>query len=828
LKKELDTSQSEVNNLKSENDTLSKELVHRDKRIEELIEKINQSELSLNDLGKKIQEKNTEMESMKKSMLEKEQNILNENQMLKTNIDQLNDQYKQSIELIENLKKEKTELEKRTSEKLSENEKLSSAEIERLKKELNRIESEKLTAERTVEALEKEKRHFDDSKLEMERLIDVKDGQLDNLNFQIKSEEENKIFLTKKVSDLEVKMSESLRENEKFHIKEIENLREEISRISSEKILADEEIEGLNKRISLLNDEIAARTIQIEELQQNEKNLIHRFQVKESLMVSQKDQEIEEFKRECNEKLKNSQIDIDSLQERLDQANKDYRASIEKIQQTRKQHLAKIKKKLQHCASILSLMDKLLFQSNETDQTVLTLFLSSLTEPKKNDESQEEKSNFEFDEAKFRELIEYKKNHLEKLDQLENLNQEIKKLGEINQNLQQEIVLVKSSSTENETKLSNEKIKISNDFQQKIDELQLKIDNLDLKNKQLQSEENRESHNLKTKILDLENELSQVRKHNDELVNQLKSDVESKEKNLMNVKKQADLRMASIKKKFENESQSKLEEINAKNYDLELKIKEKNKLIEMFKTENDNNVIKMNQLEEELEKKFVSEKLILQEDFGNKVKNYESIIEELNLRKEDYEAQMTNDKNNLVSSLRNENSQLSRKLDDLQFAYDELLDEKNNLKFNLNELKENGPSDNQEANRLNSLLKDRERVINELEQKLSLYVNKSAYEDSLGYVSSQNLKQNNTRSLMMESSDQDSLGSKTNLYNHCLESTEIDYLRQIVYSYMMGIDPVTMAKVIVAVLKFSEEDRKKILENERQRHLNWFPNLVNK
>lgn len=37
-----------------------------------------------------------------------------------------------------------------------------------------------------------------------------------------------------------------------------------------------------------------------------------------------------------------------------------------------------------------------------------------------------------------------------------------------------------------------------------------------------------------------------------------------------------------------------------------------------------------------------------------------------------------------------------------------------------------------------------------------------------------------------------------------------------------------MAKVIVAVLKFPEDEKRKILENERHRHLNWFPNLVNK
>lgn len=217
----------------------------------------------------------------------------------------------------------------------------------------------------------------------------------------------------------------------------------------------------------------------------------------------------------------------------------------------------------------------------------------------------------------------------------------------------------------------------------------------------------------------------------------------------------------------------------------------------MFKSEKDNFALKINQLEEELNKKFEFEKSIIQEEFDSRIKNYEFTIEDLNLQKKELEAQVFNDKNNLVVSLRNENSQLSRKLDDLQFAYDELLDEKNALKFNLNNLKNDIPSDSLEKNRLNSLVSEKDRLINELEQKLyhlNHQVSKSSYEDSLGYISSQNMRQNNSRSIMAESSDQDSLGSKTNLYNHCLESTEIDYLRQIVYSYMMGIDPVVSFK----------------------------------
>jgi chromosome segregation ATPase len=288
----------------------------------------------------------------------------------------------------------------------------------------------------------------------------------------------------------------------------------------------------------------------------------------------------------------------------------------------------------------------------------------------------------------------------------------------------------------------------------------------------------------------LEEELNKIKKENEQLSEQLKSDAESSEKNLMSVKKQADLRMASIKKQYENESQSKLEELNSKNYELELKLKEKNNLIEIFKSEGDSFSVKLSQLEDELSKKFESEKLSLQEEYENKIKHYEDLLDELNNKKIESENDKLKDKEILLGNLRKENEQLNRKLEDLRIAHDELVDEKTSLVSSISKAKSDASDD--ELNRLTSLLKEKERIINDLELKMSKANSKSVYEDSLGYVQTQNLKHSNTRSLMAESSDQDSLSSKNNFYNHCLEATEIDYLRQIIYSYMMGVDPVVI------------------------------------
>jgi len=47
--------------------------------------------------------------------------------------------------------------------------------------------------------------------------------------------------------------------------------------------------------------------------------------------------------------------------------------------------------------------------------------------------------------------------------------------------------------------------------------------------------------------------------------------------------------------------------------------------------------------------------------------------------------------------------------------------------------------------------------------------------------------------------------------------TELEYLRNILFEYMMGKEPLTLAKVIAAVLKFSQDQTQKVLEREEHR-----------
>lgn len=49
------------------------------------------------------------------------------------------------------------------------------------------------------------------------------------------------------------------------------------------------------------------------------------------------------------------------------------------------------------------------------------------------------------------------------------------------------------------------------------------------------------------------------------------------------------------------------------------------------------------------------------------------------------------------------------------------------------------------------------------------------------------------------------------------DSTEIEYLRNILYEYMMGKETVVLARVIAAVVKFDQDQTSKIMKKEEDK-----------
>jgi len=59
--------------------------------------------------------------------------------------------------------------------------------------------------------------------------------------------------------------------------------------------------------------------------------------------------------------------------------------------------------------------------------------------------------------------------------------------------------------------------------------------------------------------------------------------------------------------------------------------------------------------------------------------------------------------------------------------------------------------------------------------------------------------------------------SSTHFHGSLEEATELEYLRNILFDYMMGRQPTILAKVLAAVVKFSPDQTRKVVEREEQR-----------
>lgn len=149
------------------------------------------------------------------------------------------------------------------------------------------------------------------------------------------------------------------------------------------------------------------------------------------------------------------------------------------------------------------------------------------------------------------------------------------------------------------------------------------------------------------------------------------------------------------------------------------------------------------------------------------------------------------------------NQQLEEQLQELKFSYDELQDEKDQLFLTVSELRQKKSDDSTTELRdtiqqLNASMSVKDRIIASYETKMNVnkdnsfssFLDKKENDVSLSYMSGgyrANGSSQADRSLMTELSEHET--SRLNTSQN-LEHTEVDYLKSIVYSYMMGTDPI--------------------------------------
>ena len=179
----------------------------------------------------------------------------------------------------------------------------------------------------------------------------------------------------------------------------------------------------------------------------------------EAQLETQKVEISKETKR-VEESLKHSQIDLNSANEKIGESLKDYKNSITKLKTASNQRYVKLKKKFTNSLAALNIINSGIFD-NDAEENLLKPLLASLTfndKVKNQNEGEspvtgdEEPSvDYEFNENKFKEYIESKR---EKLENNPALTEKIDACKSKESELTQELEQLKKESKDSVDKLT--------------------------------------------------------------------------------------------------------------------------------------------------------------------------------------------------------------------------------------------------------------------------------------------------------------------------------------------------------------------------------------
>jgi chromosome segregation ATPase len=361
----------------------------------------------------------------------------------------------------------------------------------------NEVNTIKLNLAHEIEALRTEIDQLKSSKVENEKNLLDKNIQL---NAQLKRLDESFASAQAALKVAEDELATKQKQNDEY-ASELNKIREKAEQEESQLKESDEKCSGYLKQINELSESL--NNAYFEKINM-EKELRESYETGQAKLIAEKEEQLEaatgretkykqmleslrqQFNEKVNEetkslkeKLSNAEIDMSSLREKLNEGLKDYRTSIDKLKQASNQRSVKMKKKLANCQTVLGLIEKNLLQSNNDSSastSLFTQFLNTLIESKKQEQSTAtngdssvtdpntstvaDEGSLEFDENRFRELIENKRQEIERLRGHSALENVVKELNETVSQLREELETSKVKFTRTEAKLNVKFLKV--------------------------------------------------------------------------------------------------------------------------------------------------------------------------------------------------------------------------------------------------------------------------------------------------------------------------------------------------------------------------------
>lgn len=860
---EIEQIRQEMNVVQQSNSNENSEIIQElESKIETLKEKNREKINKINEFEKMIVMKDTELIELSKSKNE-----------LQNEIDQLNEKLTKNSSVdndyVNKLKLEMTKLEKvnEVTKKL----------ITKLKEENCSIQQEiNLLKQNNIEMTDEKSRlivELEDVGKDMitfkNRLFDIfynayaggehcDISSMDYVQFLSRVEEAHKKTilenenLSQKISQLESLIqnanvsSEEDRLIQSRHVKELEStnlsLIEEIEKLRKVEGHSKQLENVLDEKIILinsLNEKVDTSNVELLELRDNIKNFKLEIKEKDAKidsnkeLITQQSTQIAAMEAELNsvtDKMDNAQQEseqnkqlkkqLNDSDQRIKQLEEDFKNSntkystlsrqFEELNQTNNNNVQEMNKIKTNTKGIIELKQSLdeKLKVSENKIKVLKNDNGELIEKNKQLQKHVENLTNKFNESD-KERNELKK-AIEQLKAIGNEHQSTE--SEMKNRLKELEVQIEKSKTNSESiiremeakiRLSNErcneleeKLRMKNnedqDLRTQIIVLEEKLKQTNRLEKELREDQrinDEVSNNLKEQVHKYLNEINELKtqmetakhKHEqtvDKLYKQLEVRESQLDESLMNANSQYNLTAQDlIKAKTELTRLNKLvDELSSTNHELE------NRLANQFNNQDEihQKMVKQYELQiETLQMKLDEQK----QEIAEKMDQYDNI-----------ESKLVSDHKKLINQMENEISEKNAALEEVHEYYQQRMKNKDNELKHLHEQLTSSDKNNYQINALqNSILQYHEEN-SRLKEIINSRIDKTGGDN--------------------KSSANSDLETCAILGVHLPQPTEYEYLRNILFEFMMGREPLTLAKVIAAVMRFSNEQTDQIIRKQ--------------
>ncbi|CAL1292394.1 unnamed protein product [Larinioides sclopetarius] len=659
-----------------------------------------------------------------------------------------------------------------------------------------------------IEQLGKENSSLKNSleKLQSENLSTQNDENLKCLKEKLENAEKNYITQIDELKSQILRLEEekcTLKANKSELLKSQEKFQNEESAIKSDLKLKEDELLKLQQKYETTNKEQIAKLHNFQETMKDKENMI--LKLKANIESIKKDnlEKTEELKRKISKLEEEREQLMIQAQERVSITEAKCREDLKALQEKNDSEIEKLNKKIIQIDKELSECNRIAESKEVAARKEISLLKDQLAKTEeKLSESEKKKKEIESELiGKVRKLEEENSSLLGKTNHFESLKAEKEELNEKLKQAEQQVTSIKMLEKEKD-QLKNENMAILKELEilkssQSDDELKQKVESLEENEKSLL----KELEDLKESKEAIESELTELKTSFERERENLRSQNEKLQKQISLLEKMSSDPQCTASKDYIAVIRGECETaVKAKEEEMETKLKH---LVRDF---------------------------CIQMDV--KDKDCDKMLSELFEKNQDLEERLVREHRKEVSELRQNLFEKECALDEIRDNYEEQLQEKEKklkeLQCTIKKLSESSHSISNDVPPISIEGSDWDDTwavpdesvgnsspvpCNECKEHLQ------QIETLQNEVTKCNSEIKELKVLLRLSPPESMANSsRKDPSQEIPEPTEFEYLKNIIYEYMMGKEPVTLAKVIAAVLRFSDKQTQQVIRREEARH----------